>query len=478
MATTTLTCEQAVFTSVRTPMGEGYRIIAASRALRSDEKQAITRNSPSHNGLCVPPAVTGTAKLPSIGAAFYPLPGGRLCVALSFLAGAEHTGRGGQRVYTHNVVFDESEFSRCGYNAFNVLRAMVAADEVVSPQLKPPPVLPELKLSVVDKPEPQQQPQLHRALVSPFRCRVLHRLLEDGRLIVNLEHTWIESAEMLLLGLPGPMRARVSFGAGLRFSVGRCHHLHLMHDATETTKNRIIGQPVEYLDPGKDGCASGAADSAWISFVDRQWERGDAAALTVRTSRPFGDTSPAGRERVARLYNDIDAIPRLEPGTLLAKAGDALRPREDDIEQEIAGEFTARVQTALSTKIRGMTWAEANQHWPAMVNLWRQSDRATTFTQPLIHEVLRVAMRDAPLAAAQAALQVARDCPSGADEPAHNAMLDEVLGRLAAWAQSTEDLDPERLRWLCDQWQMLRPQCPAVTKIRATCTAGILPASD
>ncbi len=478
MATTTLTCDQAVFTSVRTPMGEGYRIIAASRGLRSDEKQAITRNSPSHNGLCVPPATTGTEEPPSIGAAFYPLPGGRLCIALSFLAGAEHTGRGGQRVYTHNVVFDAQDLSRYGYNVFNVLRAMVATDEVVSPQLKPPPVLPELTLTVADTAGPQQQAQLHQALASGCRCRVLQRLLEDGRLIVNLDDSWLESAEMLLLGLPGPMRARISFGAGLRFSVGRCHHLHLMHDGTDATKTRIIGQPVDYLDPAKNGCAPGAAESAWVSFVDRQWEQGDAAALTARTSRAFGDTSPPGCERIGRLYNDIDAISTMEPGTLLAKAGDALRPREDEIEQKIAGEFTAKAQTTLSAKIRGMTWTEANQYWPAMVNLWRQSDRTATFTLPLIREVLRVAMREAPLAAAQLALEIARDRPPGIDEPTHTAMLDEVLNRLATWAQTAENTDAERLHYLCDQWRMLRPQCPALTKIRATCTAGILPASD
>ena len=113
MAETTLTCDHAIFTSIRTPMGEGYRIVSASRGLRGDEKQAITRFSPSHEGLCIAEKPT-TDVAGAEGVAFYPLPSGRLCVAASCRAGAEHTGRGGQRVYTYNVVFDTEDFSRCG----------------------------------------------------------------------------------------------------------------------------------------------------------------------------------------------------------------------------------------------------------------------------------------------------------------------------------------------------------------------------
>ena len=59
MSTAALNCDQAIFTSIRTPMGEGYRIIAASRGVRPEEKQLITRRSPSHGALC---EVTGGAE--------------------------------------------------------------------------------------------------------------------------------------------------------------------------------------------------------------------------------------------------------------------------------------------------------------------------------------------------------------------------------------------------------------------------------
>ncbi len=152
MTDTTLTCDQAIFTSIRTPMGEGYRIVAASRGLRANEKQVITRFSPSHGGLCAPDHVEPDKTTGVIGVAFYRLPTNRLCVALTCSAGAEHTGRGGQRVYTHNVVFDASEFSRCGFNAFNVIRAMMATG-LNTPNLKPSPILDELHLELKSAPD-------------------------------------------------------------------------------------------------------------------------------------------------------------------------------------------------------------------------------------------------------------------------------------------------------------------------------------
>ena len=165
MSATKYTCDQAIFTSIRTPMGEGYRIIAASLGIRSDEKQTITRHSPSHEGLCLGQTDTTRSFGGAQGAAFYPLPSGRFCVALSCPAGAEHTGRGGQRVYTHNVVIRADDWSLLGYNPFNVLRAMAAAG-LTTPQLTPPAVLPALGLSVETSADGARDEMLHPALGS------------------------------------------------------------------------------------------------------------------------------------------------------------------------------------------------------------------------------------------------------------------------------------------------------------------------
>ena len=112
-----ITCDQAVFTSVRTPTGEGYRIIAASRGLTAEEKRAITQNAPSHNGLYDQSASARAV-------AFYPLPTGRLCAACPCSAGSEHTGRGGTRVYTFSVIFAAEDFPAIRFNPFHIFRAI------------------------------------------------------------------------------------------------------------------------------------------------------------------------------------------------------------------------------------------------------------------------------------------------------------------------------------------------------------------
>lgn len=353
MPTTTLTCDQAIFTSVRTPMGEGYRIIASSRGLHATEKQAITRSSPSHDALCWPPDEPAD----NWGLAFYALPSGRLCVALSYFAGAEQTGRGGQRVYTHNVVFDKGDFPKCAYNPFAVVRAMIKA-QLTAPQLQPPPILPELELSIndamletagqvaahddpslpVDQARRSRGPDLRELLSTAWRGQILNALMEERSLIVNLTGGWTGVAESILTGLPGPMRADVSFSAGLRFSVGRCHRLALLYDDHGVTKSRIMGRNVEYVDPAANDKPETPA-LAWLSFVERHWGNGDLPTLARRTAQAFPDIGPAGRERVGRLYNRIDALPQTDTAELLSAVAEDLNTPEREVEADILAEL-------------------------------------------------------------------------------------------------------------------------------------------
>ncbi|MFQ5413316.1 MAG: hypothetical protein ACE5E6_02550, partial [Phycisphaerae bacterium] len=133
-------CEQAIFTSVRTPMGEGYRIIAAGKGLKPEEKKTITTQSPSHEAVC-------DTSPDARAVACYPLPTERLCVAATRVAGAEQSGRGGRRVYTMNIIFDVGDFEAFGYNPFHVARAMETAG-LTEPQLKPPAVLPDVDIEI------------------------------------------------------------------------------------------------------------------------------------------------------------------------------------------------------------------------------------------------------------------------------------------------------------------------------------------
>lgn len=497
MSTTTLTCDQAIFTSVRTPMGEGYRIIAASRGLRAEEKQTITRSSPSHDSLCW----LSDEAADTWGVAFYPLPSERLCVGLSYFAGAEHTGRGGQRVYTHNIVFDKDDFPKCAYNPFTVVRAMIKA-ELTSPQLKPPAILPELELSIndamlettgqgaapddpsvpVDQASPSLAPDLRGALSAAWCGHVLSALMDERSLIVNLTGGWTDTAETLFMGLPGPMRTDVSFSAGLRFSVGRCYRLALLHDDHGVTKSRITGRPLEYVDPAaKDKPDTPAL--AWLSFVQRHWGKGDMANLARRTSLAFPDFSLAGCERVGRLYNRIDALPQTDTAELLSAVAEDLGIPEREVETDILAELLVEAQRMLADRLGKMAWDEVRPHWPTLCTLTRKSTEARLFVQPLIEQAVLVATREHPLVGAQAALDLPPSAPAsptwpGTTEPkvGPGMVADGALTSVAEWAEGATDANLEKHRSkepdlddLVAKWRSARPQCPIVQRIHQRC---------
>ena len=450
-----------IFTSIRGPMGEGYRIVAASRGLRSEEKQAITRLSPSHEALCW--QTTGRRDDASrYAVAFYPLPTGRLCVAYSCYAGAEHTARGGHRVYTHNVVFDEQDFPRCGFNPFHVLRAM-AVEGLTVPKLTPSAVLPEVLLPINTN-VARRTASFTASLDSPHRRYVLQRLFDEHALIVPVQDGWLESTEVLLMGVPGPMRVKVSFGAGLRFSLGRCHRLHLFCDDKGAARSRIAGQPVEYLD-GTVTPPDGSA-SAWLAFVDRHWSRADCAVLARRTSRPFTDLTHAARERIGTLYNAIDAASLTASLDLLSLAADHIRARSADVEDEIRRELLAETHRTLQERLTNIGWHDAQPLWPRLVAFWRQT--AAAFAQPLIEAALRSLVKEDPLTTAEAAIDIASSLPSAVDRDRHERLIDEVLTRVAAHLPA--DADPDRLAKLYSRWQSVRQAHPALRKLLDRCS--------
>ncbi len=463
--TTTLTCEQAIFTSTRTPTGEGYRIIAAGKGLRPDEKQVIIRNSPSHDSLC--PLSEEMSKVcdwkEPRAFALYPLPGGRLCAAYSCNAGAEHTGRGGQRVYTFNLVFPTEQFAHCAFNPFHILRAMVTAG-LTTPQLNPPPMLPEIQLEVGLDWAARQIGPWRTIVPSVTRRYSLQGLLGDRALLFNLCADWFDAAEALLLGLPGPLRSKLSFCAGLKYSAGRTHRLYLLHDATPATKNRTAGQKISYVEPDsvRELLARGGA---WIDFVERMWERGDLSALARRTSRAFADVSLDARERMAKWYNTLDGVANLETPKILAMVGESLVPIRDEVERAIVDELHAAAQRILCDRFQTKAWSETAIFWPTIVHLWRRGEVGCKFALPLLESALRSAMRDDPVAAAKAALLIARDVPEHAKQESHTALLDGFWKQLVAWAEHASQVALQPLRPLLTEWRSVRRNCPMVTRL-------------
>jgi hypothetical protein len=526
----TVTCDQAIFTSVRGPMGEGYRIIAASRGLKPEEKQTITRFSPSHDALCRPAGAAdganlgaGTRQEPHVGAhrhatlaaavatrpriqrpsdalipraqlsppadpvpgeengsicavSFYALPTGRLCVAYSRNAGAEHTGRGGQRVYTISVVMAANRFADFGFDPFQVVRAMEDAG-LTEPQLKPSNALPEVELQS----PPHRTTAIHDVTVRHRHTPILAALLGNEGVVVNVGGGWLQSAEALMLSLPAPMRAAVGFSAGLRFSTGRAHRLQLLADENHTAKTRCAGQPMRYVDieshanGSEDLPAADPAETpcpAWLAFVDRHWRTGNLAGLARRTSRPFTDVTAPAIERIGRMYNHIDAFPQAATPEVLTTAADHLQAATGGVEDEIRSELVACAQDELSKRYQAGPWSEIAPDWPRLVQLWRASAHGASFVEPLIARAVRRGLADAPLDTAEATLLITDNPPATADLTAHEVLLGEVVRRLAEWIAAKRQAvglpeqhpGPElhqRARCLSARWQSVGPRSPA-----------------
>ena len=466
MADVILLCDQAIFTSIRTPTGEGYRIIAASRDLKPIEQQAITRSSPSHDALCLP---DDENELDTFGASFYRLPTGRLCVAYSCFAGVEHTGRGGKRVYTHNIIVDEVGFTASGYNPFAILRAMDAAG-LHAPTLKPKNPLPQIELTL-DETDGHALPAAFGCMLTPeWRRWIVDALLDGQSLIVNLTERWTANAEAFLLALPGPIRADLSFGAGLHYSMARAHRLSFVHDDPNVVKSKSAGHNLVFVDPSAQP-APDATPSAWASFVDRHWQHDAAATLAERTSQPFTDVSVEACQRVAGIYDAIDRVDGCEVADLLDLVGTRLVKPENEIEARLTDELLLASQRAIREKLNQLAWDDVRRHWHAIGTLWRQSAEGCRFAVPLLETTLELAGRVHPLVAAEIALDLVHDVPTAATTHSHLHVIERVLTRLTDWAIAATDEEIEAIPALCERWRAARPRCEFVERLVTRCAA-------
>lgn len=459
-----VTCDQAIFTSVRTAMGEGYRIIAASRSVSAEEKQAMTRLSPSHDALCAPakaisagkprPTPRGAASAvadpeqaaQTTALAFYSLPGGRLCIAHSCFAGAEHTGRGGQRVYTRNILIRPEDFDECGQNPFVIARALANAGGL-EVDLKPPATLDEIELEV-------DGPALSDAGTPPLEwthaAKALTHVFDGMPVIVQTSGDWIATAENLLLAMPGPLRAQISFSAGLRFSVSRSHRLQLLHDDKRTIQAKLAGRKGVLVDteakaaapalPAAGPSRAQATSSTWFAFVERHWRAGDFRGLARRTSRSFDDVSPAGRERVGRLYNAIDEIPSSDPIRILTATGEALRDVRGGIESDMVDEMADAARQTLAAKLRGLRWPECRPVWQAAVGLLRVSESAAEFVTPVLSRIVENVLAQSSISALEPLLDVMPNrLPAAVDRGPFLALAQDAWMSVEAWLQVSDN---------------------------------------
>jgi hypothetical protein len=318
MAPTTITADQAVFTSIRTPTGEGYRVVAASPGVRAEEKIELTRRSPSQGSLCD----TGSG---AVGLLTYALDSGRRCVAYCTHAGREHTGRGGMRVYTHMVLLDTADYERAGADPVAVHAAIANHVTVNGPLLKPPPQLGPLSLEIAPPEHAANNPwdDEPRTIWS-----VADAALAGDRVAAVVPNGTANLLRWALLAIPRRTRARVDAAVGLKFSPSRRVALTLLTADDSQLPRLVAGQGVAVWPAGATLPPPTAPRASWFALAERWYAAGRLRHLIELTTRHCPEAAPELLPRIADLCAAEERIDTADEDTLAAiEAG--LRPGTD-----------------------------------------------------------------------------------------------------------------------------------------------------
>ena len=331
--------DHAVFTSIRSRTGGGYRIVAASSGIRPNEKTEMTRRCPSHGALC-------RADEEASGLMGFPLPTDRFCIAYSFYAGTEHTARGGQRVYTHVVLLDAPTYRRFGCNPVQVCAALRAVLGN-APDPKPPAVLEPMPLPLPRTVDglATRPPRMNADGSADQLTNVLAHVVSDCRTVVAGVESALSVLELMVTAMPAFMRAGLSFSIGVKFAPSRQTHFALIDPDGGETQRMLRGQNVRYVEMGAIPAGQASEYHGWFGLVRRWWSERryeDLCRLTNRLSREI----PAGTLGwIATICNDIDRIfgaelPVLDD--LAAKYNGFLA--DDPVESELVDRLLAKLE--------------------------------------------------------------------------------------------------------------------------------------
>lgn len=293
--------DQAVFTSVRTATGEGYRIVASSGGIGPEEKKEITQRSPSHASLC-DASETAEALLS------YRLADGRHCVGWARHAGAEHTARGGQRVHTHLVVMDAADFDRF---ACDPLRVRAALREAVgpTPDLKPPTKFEPLSLPTKSAASSSAgEGSSNSGALRGFdrMAAIVSALLAGRRLVVPCSENPLATLTGVWSAVPLSIRRALALSAGLRFAPARRMDLSLTTGDEAATQRAIRGQDVEWF--AAEGAEKDGAPvyREWLALAHRFWKDGRIQEMDRLSACIDGDVTPDALNRTASIRSDLE----------------------------------------------------------------------------------------------------------------------------------------------------------------------------
>ncbi|HEY2773821.1 MAG TPA: hypothetical protein VGK20_07190 [Candidatus Binatia bacterium] len=297
-----LECDRAIFTSLPSNIGEGYRLVAWSGGLKLEERQELTRRAPSHGSLV---GESGRATM-----LFHLQSSGRAAWGFVRVAGAEHTRRGGGRVWTDFLLADAGDARREG-PAPALLRDALAASVLPKPPLGSSP-LAKVGVARGQAPAPAKSARIESV------ARVASLLFEGRTCVVAAGGAPVEVFEQALRLLPACLRERVDACAGLRFSPARGVKTTLTDRIDQDTLRATRGQKVECVDLEKSAPALEGPLAPWWTLVLRWWNEGRGDEATSVADRLTGGWNLREILDVAALCESIDRR-EFKPDALAAR---------------------------------------------------------------------------------------------------------------------------------------------------------------
>lgn len=312
----TVAAEQAIFTSVRGPTGEGYRIIAAG-GLSPEEKQEITRRSPSHAALIDPdPAALGLLS--------YALKSGRRCVGVVRHAGEEHTARGGQRVHTHLAILEAEAF-----RAFDCdpVEAAAALLEVIgdTPRITPAARLELLELALDTKEssrlsggsgggDPLWPSEAAGGIWGDRRmiAHIVSKLLGGGKLVLHGPPARPDAIQAMLLPLPRAAREEIAVSCGVKFAPAREIDLALIHGDALTVQRLLRGRDIEFVNCAQGAPLEPSGLESWIGLMQRCREQSRRAEFRRLLAVLPAACGAECFDRIVSLYRVLDSVPSVD----------------------------------------------------------------------------------------------------------------------------------------------------------------------
>ena len=289
-----LLCDRAIFTSLPSVIGEGYRLVAWSDGLRAEERVELTRRAPSHGALCGDAGSSRGLILLRLQSS------ARVACGFVRVAGAEHTRRGGGRVWTDFLVAGAAEAGREGLHPRELCAALAA-----EPAPKPP--LGSAALARVGvAPSGAGSPAARDARAVAMAAVAASLLVEGRACVVAAGSAPVDVFEDALRMIPASLRGGIEASAGLRFSPVRGVKVTLTDSIDRDTVRATRGQGVDCIDVEARPPAVVGALAPRLRLMSRWWNENRGGEAVELADKLCGGWSVKEILEVASLCEAID----------------------------------------------------------------------------------------------------------------------------------------------------------------------------